>query len=230
MKPNRDLNTTDVEALIRQLAQQQTTRERFSISMPVQELCTAIAAAYQLEVKARRVNAVDDAATIDHIRRAAHWLCNSQGKTGLMLQGLYGNGKTTLMRSICRVIDYLYASPYQSERHSVRLITAKEIARLGSREDTRRSYRELYSEELLAIDDLGEEAAEMMVFGSVMTPVKDLLLERYARNKFTIVSTNLINSRENPQLTRHYGERVTDRLREMMEIIVFTNPSYRGRR
>ena len=80
---------------------------------------------------------------------------------------------------------------------------------------------------MLAIDEVGEEPAEIISFGRVYTPVRDLLVERYKRQKLTIIATNLVNTKDNPQLTEHYGARVVDRLREMMKIITFKNPSYR---
>ncbi|MCM1075987.1 MAG: replication protein [Bacteroides sp.] len=195
--------------------------------MPVNELANAIYAAYQVEVSLRGNKLILDDDTKQHIQTAAEWLSDPHGKFGLMLQGLYGNGKTTLMMAICNLIGYLYDSACSNERMSVKVIEAKEIARLGSRDETRESYVQLFNEELLAIDELGEEPAEIINYGMVYTPVKDLLLERYRRQKFTIVSTNLVNTKENPQLKNHYGERVVDRIREMMKIIVFKNDSYR---
>lgn len=72
-----------------------------------------------------------------------------------------------------------------------------------------------------------QEPPEVLVYGRVLTPVRDLLEERYRRQDLTIVATNLVNTPDNPQLSKHYGERVVDRFREMMEIIPFRNPSYR---
>lgn len=197
--------------------------------MPVNELANAIYAAYSAEVAFRDNKLMLDEPTKSHIQSAAEWLADPHGKCGLMLQGLYGNGKTTLMMAICNLINYLYDSAVSSERKSIRIIDAKEIARLGSRDEHRESFTRLFSEELLAIDELGEEPAEILNYGMLYTPVKDVLLERYRRSKFTIVSTNLINTKDNPQLKDHYGERVVDRIREMMKIVVFTNESYRNK-
>lgn len=215
--------------MIQRLSAQKIIPGRFSIEMPVNELANAIYAAYSAEVAFRDNKLMLDEPTKRHIQSAAEWLADPHGKCGLMLQGLYGNGKTTLMMAICNLINYLYDSAVSSERKSIRIIDAKEIARLGSRDEHRESFTRLFSEELLAIDELGEEPAEIINYGMLYTPVKDLLLERYRRSKFTIVSTNLINTKDNPQLKDHYGERVVDRIREMMKIVVFTNESYRNK-
>lgn len=198
--------------------------------MPVDDLANALYAAYRVEVEGRGHNMSIDASTMAHIRSAAEWLTDQQGKPGLMLQGLYGNGKTTLMIAIRDVVNFLFGDAPSSDRRIIQIVDAKEIARLGVRETTRREYERLMNEKLLAIDDLGDEPPEIINYGMAYTPVKDLLLERYERNLLTIISTNLINTKENPQLENHYGARIVDRLREMMEIIVFRNGSYRGMR
>ncbi len=197
--------------------------------MPLPDLTTALTAAYQAEIINRGHTPVLDEPTRSHISSAAQWLADPRAKTGLMLQGLYGNGKSTLMYAICRLINYLYHSPISTERITIRTTDAKEIARLGSRDETRPAYTQLTTEPLLAIDDLGEEPAEIINYGMIHTPVRDLLLQRYRCQRITIVTTNLINTKADPQLSRHYGERVVDRIREMMHIITFTNPSYRNK-
>lgn len=227
MTPNRKIDTQNVGELIRQLGARRTTRERFSVSLPADELYRALYAAYAAEVGSRGAAMVSDKDTLAHISSAARWLADSEAEPGLMLQGLYGNGKTTLMMAICNLINYLYHSANSNERTSIRIIDAKEVARLGSRDETRSVYRNLCDADLLAIDDVGEEPAEIINYGMVYTPVKDLLLERYRSRKFTIISTNLVNTKEKPQIREHYGDRIVDRIREMMHIIVFVNPSYR---
>lgn len=147
-----------------------------------------------------------------------------------MMTGLYGNGKTTLMKAMCAAINYLYDSACSNDRKQIRIVKAKDIARMAVDKDLRSSYEKLYFEELLAIDEVGEEPAEMLVYGMIYTPLRDLLEERYALQKFTIITTNLVENKEKNihQLREHYGERVVDRIREMMKIMPFKNGSYRA--
>ncbi len=195
--------------------------------MPPDELARALYAAYAAEVADRRGTMEADGPTMDHIREAARWLADPAAKPGLMLQGSYGNGKTTLMNAICRLVNYLFYSSNSNERIAIRRADAHEVARLAARDETRPALRKLIDEELLAIDDLGEEPAEVLCYGMVHTPVKDLLLHRYRTCRFTIASTNLINTPQEPQIARQYDGRVVDRMREMFHFITFTNPSYR---
>ena len=191
-------------------------------------MANAIYASCKAEVESRGYCSFDFCnATERHIMAAAEWLCDSKGKPGLMLTGLYGNGKTTLMLAICNLINYLFESDCSLHRMSIQLVDAREIARVGSREESRQEFMKYVGADMLAIDEVGEEPAEIICFGRIYTPVRDLLVERYKRQKLTIIATNLVNTKDNPQLTEHYGARVVDRLREMMKIITFKNPSYR---
>ena len=73
------------------------------------------------------------------------------------------------------------------------------------------------------IDDLGIEPVEVMDYGNIMTPVIDLLTKRYEAQLFTIVTTNL----DPKDIRKRYGDRIADRLNEMMAKIVYRNPTYR---
>jgi DNA replication protein DnaC len=177
------------------------------------------------EVAFRRQKLILDEATTEHIKQAAHWLINPYGKSGLMLMGLCGNGKTTLMRAIARLIEYVTekANGY-SRRKIVRLVSAKQVARACVGDvSAKAEFGDLFNEPMLAIDDLGTEPAEVVSFGMVYTPMIDLIGERYDRQRFTIITTNLTGD----ALEKAYGARVLDRMREIMEIIPFQNSSYR---
>ena len=87
----------------------------------------------------------------------------------------------------------------------------------------RKRFAELRSERLLAIDDLGKEAAEVLDFGNALSPVIDLLEYRYQHQLFTAITTNLTNE----EITKKYGKRIADRFNEMLEVIIFQDITYR---
>ena len=60
-------------------------------------------------------------------------------------------------------------------------------------------------------------------YGNVYTPVIDLLTKRYEEQLFTIITANLTPQ----QIREHYGDRIADRLNEMVKKIVFNNATYR---
>lgn len=167
-----------------------------------------------------------DDETKAHIMTAAKWLVNPNSTPGLLLCGLYGNGKTTLAKAIARLIGYLSEREFgYSHRKSMRLYTAKEICRLCAASEKEKSseYDKIFSSEMIIIDDLGEEPKEVMVYGMLHTPIIDIISERYATQRMTVITTNL----EVDDLKEKYGSRIYDRFREMLTPIVFENDSYR---
>lgn len=79
------------------------------------------------------------------------------------------------------------------------------------------------TKQMLGIDDLGNEPAEVMNYGNVVNPLAELLEIRYKRQLYTIVTTNLIPK----QIREKYGARVADRLNEMFGVVIFKNSTYR---
>ena len=111
--------------------------------------------------------------------------------------------------------------PYNDGTYGIQIVDAKYIAYLCK--NNYESYRKLISVDMLGIDDLGTEPSEVMDYGNVYTPVIDLLTKRYEEQLFTIITTNLIPQ----QIREHYGDRIADRLNEMVKKIVFNNATYR---
>lgn len=202
---------------------------RFRIDVSARNCANALYLLFRQEVESRGCTLRFDEATRSHIAKAAEWLTNPNGAFGLLLSGLYGNGKTTLAKSIARLIEkYTEREFGYSMRKVVKLFTAKQICRIcgaaGDRtKDSNDRYKRLFTEPMIIIDDLGEEPREVMVFGMIHTPIVDIISERYAMQRMTILTTNL-NADE---LREKYGERILDRFREMLTPIVFENESYR---
>lgn len=174
---------------------------------------------------------VEDPEVMAHIKSAAQWLADPDGKFGLMLTGLYGNGKTTLMLAICNLVNYLFHSTISNQTKHFKWIRAKEVTNIFMQKDPMKELKDLANVELLAIDDVGSEPPVVMNFGMSFTPMTDLLEVRYQRRRMTIITTNLVQNRAKgiSQISDHYGERIVDRLREMMKIITFKNDSFRGK-
>ena len=81
----------------------------------------------------------------------------------------------------------------------------------------------LCDHEMLGIDDMGTEPLEVQEFGNMHRPLTDLLTRRYENRGFTFITTNLVPQ----QIRKLYGDRIADRLNEMVDKIVFDNPSFR---
>ena len=224
MKPSEKIDFQNVGELTRRLIAQKITPPRFSLEIPERDAANGIHSAMRAEVANRRKELIFDDETKNHIEQVARWLIDTNGKPGLMLMGLCGNGKTTMMRSLARLIEYVTeATVGYSKRTVMPMCSAKEIARICAADKERKDFKDLFRVEMLGIDDLGEEPKEVMSYGMIYTPLIDLICERYNRQLSTIITTNLTKE----QLSEKYGTRVYDRFKEMLSIITFTNPSYR---
>lgn len=228
MKITKPIDFQNVEALSQALRAGKDSMGRFSLEIPEKDCANGIYAAMKAEVEQRGRRFILDDDTGKHILDAARWLINPNSTPGLLLCGLYGNGKTTLAKAIASLIGYVSRSEYgYSQRIAVRLYTAKDIIRLCADsekfKDSHEKYRSLFTEQIMIIDDLGEEPKEVMVYGMLHTPVIDIISQRYASQLITIITTNL----DTDELGAKYGPRIFDRFREMLTSIVFENDSFR---
>lgn len=98
------------------------------------------------------------------------------------------------------------------------MITAVELAQADERELAR-----IARAAVLIIDDIGIEPVEVKRFGTATTPLVDVINERYANQRCTIITTNL----DDDSVIERYGDRTEDRLREMCNKIAFNGESYR---
>lgn len=207
------------------LTAQKITPARFSFEIPFRDAANGIYSAFQAEVANRGRELNFDSATRKHIEDAARWLIDPHGKFGLMLIGTTGNGKTTMMRAIARLIAFATERVLgYSKRIVPKMVKARAITRMSITESQSNEYEELFKTKILCIDELGEEATEVLRYGNMEVPLIEVLSERYDRQRMTIITTNLTEA----DLRDKYGDRIYDRFREMMEIHVYVNESYRG--
>lgn len=213
----------DVEEFKQLLLSQKRTTNRFRLPLTYEQANAALTAAYMAEVEYRHRKCIHDGYTSLHIQEAARWLTDPCPKFGMLLCGQCGNGKSTLVRAIRSLIQLLYSSSSYDDQRYLRIVDAKEI--VAKAKADYRQFTDLCKTDMLAIDDLGIEPSEVLDYGNVLNPAIDLLTRRYNDQLFTLVTTNLTPQ----QIREHYGDRIADRFNEMMDRIVFNNPSYRNK-
>lgn len=190
--------------------------------MTEQQATDYLMVCYRLQVEKRHRKFSPDAATKKNIAQLAKALTAEHPKFGILLCGLCGNGKTTLLKAFQFAINTLVADGYLDKNvcPGIRIVDAKVLAQIG------RDYKEfekIATTEMLAIEDMGREPTEVLEYGNITSPVVDLLERRYDEQLFTFITSNLP-----PKAIREkYGTRVADRCNEMFATIVFENPSYR---
>lgn len=198
---------------------------RFNINYNVHAVARVICFYYEQRVIDRNCEFMLDEPTKDCIRQMARILVDAQSpKFGVVLCGTFGNGKTTMMFAVRKAIHHFFERGIISFRDfdsCIPLLPVKEVL-VRARDD--RGYRDLKTVDILMIDDLGTEPKEVMDYGTISTPIVDILEARYNNMKFTIATTNLTPS----ELSEKYGPRLADRFREMFDVIGYEHPSYRS--
>lgn len=142
-------------------------------------------------------------------------------RNGLMLCGPCGTGKTTTVYALRLVLAALMAKGLLPEDTGLAIADAKEIVATATDRLTTARLRQM---QLLAIEDMGREPAEILSYGNIITPIADLIEYRYEKQLYTVITTNLAPTEIGPR----YGDRVADRLNEMVSVVVFNGDSFRA--
>lgn len=199
------------------------TRQVFRIPLEERQAKDMLTAAYKTEVLFRGRSFIEDSYTIKNISKIASILTAERPKQGIMMCGRCGNGKTTMLYAIRAMVRFLNDIG-MFERNDMGIVVkdAKEINVISRNVN---DFGKLIRTELLAIEDMGKESTEILEFGNISNPVNDLLEHRYNSQLFTLITTNLTPK----EIGSKYGARIADRLKEMLEIVVFTKEdSYRN--
>lgn len=189
--------------------------------MTSEQAYAALLAAVEAEVAYRRRSFVMSKDLEEQLRHMTTWLTSYSSKFGLLLCGKCGNGKSTILKAFQQLLCCLQIPKADGTTWGLRLTDACTIA--DWRKTNYTNFKKLEQVDMLGIDDLGVEPKEVLDYGNVMTPAIDIITSRYESQSFTIITTNLTPS----QIRERYGERIADRLNEMVEKIVFSNPTYR---
>lgn len=206
---------------------------RFRIPLVEERTERLLLAAYSAEVEYRCEKCNMDEETQQNIKKVSQALTASVPKFGILLCGVPGNGKTTMVYALQNLINYLSDNHvfdrmyrYDDERKAIglQIVDVREV--VESAKDYQR-FNALRSKPYMAIEDIGREPTEVLDYGNVLNPVIDLLEYRYTNQFFTVVSTNLTPK----QVREKYGNRIADRFNEMMSVVVFgQDSSYRGKK
>lgn len=205
-----------------QLRHRMIMKDRFKLPMIKEDAVKVITAAVQVEVESRHRKFVLNNMLKEQVTVMADWLTSDSTKFGMLMCGQCGNGKSTLVKAFQRILNQAnLRDEYNSSHYGIVIIDSKELVNL--RLNNYAEWQTLIQREMLAVDDLGTESIEINQYGNIITPLIDLLTKRYDKQLFTLVTTNL----KPAEIRERYGDRIADRLNEMMVKIIYRNDSYR---
>lgn len=234
LDPKEEINA---EQMFSQLMRRKHTVTRFRLPYTPKQVYAMLYEACRVEVahRYRQFFATEDYKR--HLWDIAKWLTSDASTFGLFLCGGAGNGKTTILRALQNLVNYLRSDEgYSSETgHPIKgymIVSAKDLVLLAKaynnptrdNESDVYKFKRLRKMEILAIDDLGTEPRESIHYGDFVTAAMDVISYRYEEQFCTLASSNLAAD----EISKYYDERIADRFREMMHIINFgTEKSFR---
>ena len=137
----------------------------------------------------------------------------SDMKKGALVMGKPGNGKTTIMQTLSRLLTYTDQPRFDVYYVPVIVNNFSKHGAIAIDECIRRP---------ACIDDMGAEVSAMH-YGLKLNMSQELIEKRYVNNVLTHYTTNLM-----PEELREYvGERAYDRLKKQCKLFVFKSDSKR---
>ena len=194
-------------------------RLTFSEGWTYEQAYDILTHAYRIEVEKRHMEFLYTNDLCNHLEDIAKWMTGGNG-LGLALMGDVGNGKTTMMRALRGAVS-LAGFEDHGETIGMKMIDSNSVTRL-----CRNDYEQFYkfcNTKFLAVDDIGREPVEVKDYGTVLNPIIELIQYRYEKQLPLVISTNL----DPAMMKDRYGARITDRMKEMMHIVIFEEGSYR---
>lgn len=199
-------------------------KEGFKLNFPLEQLAQILYTCYVDAVNRRSREYVVTERINEVIWEIAEILTVPSYRFCTILSGECGCGKTTMLRAIRATIYYLF-NRYGEKvtcgvdlARGVPIVAAKDIVTEMVKDE-----KNYVANDILMIDDMGNEPTEVVSYGMIYTPIIDLLEKRYDLQKTTFISTNLSEIDIRPK----YKNRVADRLNEMANFIDFDLPSFR---
>lgn len=208
----------ELHTFISKLQGLKISKELFKLDGSEDDIMAMLKAAMVQEVETFGGSYIND--NEDYLRKISSWLV-SPVTPGLIIFGTVGNGKTTMLNAIKNMVNILSEG---DSRKCITFIDASSLARLAKNDEYQ--MWDYIKRPMIALDDVGVEQDSVRTYGNIINPVVELISHRYKHRLFTVISTNLKPS----EIRQRYGDRIADRMNEMMTRIIIKNETYRTQR
>ncbi len=187
--------------------------------MEKEALVEVLSQIYRKAVESRGIEFQDitDTEVGAKIQKVAEWMMGSPVRSGLLLQGTIGSGKTTLMYAMYGLYKQLVSPVIFTTAFDLHTQFKHQQEKEPSR------YEEFLRAKILFVEEVGAEPERCQSYGTDYTPIQNLISYRYDRKLPTIITTNLADDK----ILDRYGPRMMDRINEMFSILRFKGDSYR---
>ena len=197
------------------------SKSAFKIEYTKEQLLPILMYNYQTIVAQRNRNYIETGN--EELKQALEFITNKKTKCSLLLLGLPGTGKTTILDALMRSIMFLYVKEISSGKMSVFCVKASELGNIMKHDFER--FDKIKRCTVLFIDDIGfgGECEVVNDYGVKRKPIEEIIEKRYDLMLTTICTSNLTAA----QIGQRYGQRIDSRIAEMFEVIAFKGQDFR---
>lgn len=134
---------------------------------------------------------------------------------GIFISGSIGAGKTILMRAFLKLL----------QKYTSRIVFDADCKNFNKQyiQVTEQHDNEYFKYRPMYFDDLGREGKQVKIYGTEISPVTDVLFQRYDTGAYTFATSNY----DIEALKKMYGLAIVDRLGNMFNVFEMKNKSRR---
>ena len=115
----------DVEALKKSLLQRRPMKARFKLPMTEEQAYAYLLAAVKAEVAYRHRSFCSNEDVEKQLHDMADWLTSQSSRFGILLCGGCGNGKSTMLKALQHLLNYLrIPKPYNDGTYGIQIVDA----------------------------------------------------------------------------------------------------------
>lgn len=143
-------------------------------------------------------------------------------KKGVLLIGVPGTGKTTVMEKVFNKVPDTFALSKLAKKNDGDITESIKLSAVELKNISKNPSMNYYTTTGILIDDLGQEP-QINIYGNLNDPLHEIILYAY-KSKYRFWGTSNLDLNG---LTQRYGKRAVDRIKEMCYIVILSDTNLR---